>query len=334
MASELAWPGALARAHARFRRTGADLPFGDPCGYHGTALEGYFWRLAVPEQDAVIIVMASVNRDRAGRSWGTVGLAAHPGVPAHMVAADSATGTRRGIGVALHHAGRRLFHASDTELDIDLAPGMRLQASIRDAVPWRRRSLGGVGIAHLVPGLSQYWHPYTLGARVTGDAVLAGRRVALDGGVLYAEKNWGPGGFPSQWWWGQSHTFGDPEVCAAFAGGRVGLGRLRMTATAVVARVGSRVLSAVHPLPPVRAELGRGRWLIGARTARHSILIEGDANGTRPHRLPIPVADARQQVPGAAAQHLAARMELTVRRGPRLVYRGESSLAGLERGGA
>ena len=30
---------------ALYRRTGADLPFADPRGYHGVAMEGYFWRL-------------------------------------------------------------------------------------------------------------------------------------------------------------------------------------------------------------------------------------------------------------------------------------------------
>ena len=28
-----------------YRRTGADLPFGDPRGHHGVPMEGYFWRL-------------------------------------------------------------------------------------------------------------------------------------------------------------------------------------------------------------------------------------------------------------------------------------------------
>ncbi len=33
-------PGLL----ARYRRTGADVPFGNPLAAHGVAMEGYFWR--------------------------------------------------------------------------------------------------------------------------------------------------------------------------------------------------------------------------------------------------------------------------------------------------
>ena len=43
----------------------------------------------------------------------------------------------------------------------------------------------------------------------------------LDGWQVYGEKNWGKGGFPESWWWGQAHGFDEPSVCVAFAGGQV-----------------------------------------------------------------------------------------------------------------
>src|SRR3954470_22011090 len=73
-----------------YRRTGADLPFGDPRRPHGVAMEGWFWRITAAEQGVVVVVLGGVNRDRDGRAWGTVGLAAHPGGLTRAVAIDDA----------------------------------------------------------------------------------------------------------------------------------------------------------------------------------------------------------------------------------------------------
>jgi hypothetical protein len=53
-----------------------------------------------------------------------------------------------------------------------------------------------------------------------------------------------------------------------------------------------------------------------------------------PHRLPVPIPTERRHAPEVAVQHLSASLALTVRSGRRIVFRGESALAGLERGGA
>lgn len=316
----------------RYRRSGADPPFGDPCGSHGTALEGYFWRITEPRSKSVVIVMASVNRDRAGTQWGTAALAAHPGVPVRTTLADGAIGVTRGIGVTIADRGRVLLRASASTLEVDLDEDTRLRAQISAAVPWRRRALGGIGVGHVVPGLSQYWHPHLLGGHVAGTAVIGGRAIELDGASVYAEKNWSPSGFPTEWWWGQAQAFSDPDVCVAFAGGHVGRGRVAVKATAVVARIGEEIIAAAQPLQPIRIAVTDGRWSLLARTARHTITLEGEANGSDPHALPIPLAADRRQLPAAASQHLAARVQLTVRRGRRVCFSGVSELAGLERG--
>jgi hypothetical protein len=59
--------------------------------------------------------------------------------------------------------------------------------------------------------------------------------------------------------------------------------------------------------------------------------LEGDAAGTPPHVLEVPAPDERLTDP-RSSQHLAARMALTVRRGRRTVFAGESPLAGFELG--
>ena len=73
-------------------------------------------------------------------------------------------------------------------------------------------------------------------------------------------------------------------------------------------------------------------WRLVARTPRFEIALEGRANGTPPHALPIPLAAQRRNLEGAAAQYLASELRVVVRRGRRVVFRAASALAGLERG--
>jgi hypothetical protein len=311
-----------------YRRTGADLPFGDPRRPHGVAMEGWFWRLTAPASGDVVIVLAAVNRDAAGRAWGTVGLAAHPGgysraLVTQEAVADDGGGLRIGEAlVATADAVRA--DVGDASLEVTLeAPGR-----------WPRRAFGALGPAQAIPGLSQYWHPWLLRARVRGEAVVAGRRVALDGAVAYAEKNWSNGGFPRTWWWGQAHGFAaDPDACVAFAGGRAGVGPLRVTATSLVVSAGARLHSLVRPLRPLAVTVGASTWSLRGRTlAGAEVTVEGHANGTPPHLLPVPVPAQRRHEEGAAAQHLAGELEVRVRRRGRTLFAGTSSLAGLERG--
>jgi hypothetical protein len=231
-------PGRPVGAHqratmlTRYRGTGADLPFMDPCGYHGVAMEGYFWRLTHVASRTVIVVLAGVNRDGGGDTWGTVGIAGHPGGFSRSLAVDEASGAPRGVGVWAGEGDRTAIRADERSLTVDLGAGARLDARFQDAVGWPRGgAFGGIGPAQAIPGLSQYWHPYMLGGRVTGRARLGDREVDLDGATVYAEKNWGRGGFPPAWWWGQAHGFEREDVCVAFAGGRAGLGPIQVLST-------------------------------------------------------------------------------------------------------
>jgi hypothetical protein len=241
-------------------------------------------------------------------------------------------------GVVAERDGSRLriggaLTASADAVRADLGDGV-LDVTFEAPARWPRRAFGALGVAHAIPGLSQYWHPWLLRARVRGSAVVAGRRVELDGGVAYGEKNWSNGGFPRTWWWGQAHGFGaDPEACVAFAGGRAGVGPLRVTATSLVVSAGGRLHSIVRPLRPLAVTVGASTWSLRGRTlAGAEVTVEGHANGTPPHLLPVPVPAQRRHEEGAAAQHLAGELEVRVRRRGRTLFAGTSSLAGLERG--
>ena len=92
----------------------------------------------------------------------------------------------------------------------------------------------------------------------------ATRSGQLDGAQVYAEKNWGKGGFPDAWWWGQAQGFDDPGVCVAFAGGLVNVGPVRTTVTALVVLLpdGTLVRLGDPVVSPVRAEVTDEHWLV------------------------------------------------------------------------
>jgi hypothetical protein len=317
-----------------YRRTGADLPFGDLRRPHGVAMEGWFWRITAPASGSVAIVLAALNRDAAGRTWGTVGLAAHPGGFARAVVVGD-------VGPGADRDGGRLrigdaLEATPHGVRVDLGEDARLEVALDAPARWPRRAFGALGAAQAIPGLSQYWHPWLLHARVHGHAVAGGRPLALDGAVAYAEKNWSNGGFPETWWWGQAHAFGaDPEACVAFAGGLAGVGGLRVVATSLVVSAGGELVRLVRPLQPLRVDVGDHGWRLRGRTAGGlAVEVEGHGNGTPPHLLPIPVPAQRRHEEGAAAQHLAGELRVRLRRRARVVFEGTSALAGLERGRA
>jgi hypothetical protein len=309
---------------AAYRATGADPPFGDPRGYHGVGMEGHFWRFTQPRSGAVVIVILAISRDAQGRPWAMASLAAHPGGAVRSATLQDAWAAPRGLALRCGDA----FAADERSLRLDLGPESRLEVSFSEPLPWPRRAFGALGPAHAVPGLSQYWHPWLLRARVSGSARVGDDTIDLDGAVAYAEKNWGAGGMPPAWWWGQAHGFDRPDVCVAFAGGRAGLGRVRATATALVVAVGDEVRSVVRPLRPLCVAVDERGW----RLAGAGIEVEAHANGVAPHLLPVPVPHERRRLDDWAPQHLTGSLRVSVRRRGRTLYEGTSQLAGLERG--
>jgi hypothetical protein len=310
-----------------YRRTGADPPWGDPLAPHGVAMEGWFWRITDRSHGRVAVVLCGRCRGPAGE-WTMVGLAAAPGglvrsaiCPPLEVSAD---------GRALTVPGGALTATGD-EVHVALSGDARLDARLSAPARWPRHAYGALGLGHAVPRLGQYWHPHLLGARAEGALRLGGDAWSFDGASGYAEKNWG-NGFPERWWWGQASGLGDDEdACVAFAGGDVRVGPLALSPTAVVVRAGGDLVRLGPPFAIVRADTAGRSLHIRARGPRVSVEIEGDANGSYPHDLPVPVPAERRVVDGAS-QHFTGRLGLTVRSGRRIAFRGESDLAAIERG--
>ncbi len=304
-----------------YRRTGADPPFGDPARAHGVAMEGSYWRFTDVASGRVVVVLCGACRAPDG-PWAVVGVASHPGgFVRWRIVPDCAL------------AGRAV-RAGDV---LDAAPGrlrVRLDGASVDAtwsadVPWpRRRAFGGLGPAQSLPGLGQYWHPLLPLGTAVGGAVLDGAPVPLDGATVYAEKNWGPT-FAGHWWWGQAHGLGGGAACVAFAGGRL----LGQAPTALVVALEDRVLRFAPPLARVVVATAPGRWRVDAAdwAGGCAVSLEAEADPAAAVVLPVPVP-AERRVIMRSAQHLAGRLAITVRRGRRVALRGESELAGLERG--
>ena len=321
--------GAVRSAAERYRASGADLPFGDQLPAHGVAMEGYFWRFTDPATGRAVIALNGVNRGPAG-PWATLGLAAHPNGFLRTVAHPEAHASTTGLGA---FAGQAFAGTADT-LRVDLGPDARVDAVITDPLPWPRARFGGSSVFQAVPALNQYWHPWLLGGTAQGTATVGADTWDLTGWRVYGEKNWGKGGFPDSWWWGQAHGFTDPSACVAFAGGEVTAGPLRTTVTALVVLLpGGRLVRLGDPVvSPVTARVDDERWLLRGRSLRWHVDVEGHGSLGDAHVLPVPLPAEHRNIAGAI-EHLGATLRVRVRRRGRLVWAGESTVAGLEHGG-
>jgi Tocopherol cyclase len=310
-----------------YRARGADPPFGDPSRFHGAGMEGFFWRLTDAAAGRVVVVLAAISRDAGGAPWGLVALAAHPGGLVRSLTTAQAWGDPAGPGLRLGE----VLSADDAGLRADLGPGARVEAAFERHVRWPGGAWGAMGAAQAIPGLSQYWHPHLLGAAVRGGAQIGAATWDLARARAYAEKNWGAGGLPDTWWWGQAHGFAREDVSVAFAGGPARAGRLHATGTALVVAAGDEVLRLVRPPAPLAVTVDERGWRLRGRTLRHSVEIEAHARG-EPHLLPVPVPLERRALQATSPQHLAGTLRVAVRRRGRPVLDETSALAGLERG--
>ncbi|MEO7588661.1 MAG: tocopherol cyclase family protein [Arachnia sp.] len=315
-----------------YRASGADLAFGRPERAHGVAMEGYFWRITDPESQRVVIALIGVQTDDTGR-WALAGLGASDGFWRHAVipTADARPGDL-GARAAGPDAS---FFGTHERVVVDLGEDARLDVRLDGLTRWPTgRPFGGSSWFQMIPGLNQYWHPWLLGGRASGTAIIGDSRWDFTDAQVYGEKNWGRAGFPDSWWWGQAHGFADTDACVAFAGGDVVAGPLRTEVTALVVRLpDGKILRLGNPVTsPVRADVGDEYWRLEGRSRGWSVSVDADAPLSAAHVLPVPLVGERRAVPGAI-EHLAGRLQIRVSHRGRLVWEGESRLAGLEHGG-
>jgi tocopherol cyclase len=308
-----------------YRRTGADVPFGDPLPSHGTEMEGWFWRLTDPAEGRVVVALCSANRHPEGE-WSTAAIALHPGGIVRSAAIDGVRADRTRFSVQADSGGdlidarREGLRMVLGDTDVDL--------TFTDPYEWPK-AFGGGGVFSSVPFLNQYWHPYRLGGKASGTVTHGDQRWTFTDATLYCERNWGAG-FPLRWWWGQAHDFGDADVSVASSGGLLELGPLKRYVTGVVVRLEDRVLR-ITPPALVSSKCDVEHWHIDARTARYRVELEGEGTPDGPHVLPVPLPGERRNI-DTDYEYLAGTLHCRVREWGRTIFEGTSMLAGLEIG--
>lgn len=308
-----------------YRRTGADVPFGNPLPSHGTEMEGWFWRVSDEASGRALIALCSVNRHPDG-DWSTAAVAVHPGLVVNAGALRGARATDTPFSVTAGDDTGRFTVGTDA-IRFELGD-LSLSMDIRQPITWPK-AFGGGGIFSAIPFLNQYWHPYYLGGKASGTVQYGDQSWTFTDAKLYAERNWGAG-FPLRWWWGQAHDFGADDVCVAFSGGLLSLGPIARDVNGIVVRIGEKVIRMTPPVL-VRSEIGDNTWLLRGRSARYDIELEGDGRHLPPHVLPVPLPGERRNI-DTDFEHLGGRLRCTVRERGRLLFDGTSELAGLEVG--
>lgn len=317
----------------RYRGTGADPLFGFPVRAHsGVAMEGYFWRITDPDTGRVLIALCGANRGPQGQ-WATVGLASWPNGFLRTGAFDGAWTDPKRLGVC-GGTEDRVFEGDERRLRVDLGPDARLDLTFDELVPWPRRSPGGSSVFHMIPGLNQYWHPWLLGGKASGTAVLGDTVMQFAGAEVYGEKNWGREGFPEAWWWGQAQGFADTGACVAFAGGLVTAGPMKVEVTGLVVRLpDGRVFRLGNPVvSPVRTTSGDEWWRLSGRGYGWRVEVEASAPLDQAFVLPVPLPSEHRNVAGDL-EHLVGDLTVRVWRFGREVWAGTTALAALEHGG-
>lgn len=299
-------------------------------------MEGYFWRITDPETGRVLIALCGANVGPRGR-WSTIGLAASPIGFLRTKAADGAWTDARQLGVrgGFGESGDApAFEADRRRLKVDLGAGARLDIAIHNLIPWPRRTVGGSSVFQMVPGLNQYWHPWLLGGKASGTAILGDTTWEFRNADVYAEKNWGREGFPESWWWGQAQGFAEPGACVAFAGGVVTTGRMQVEVTGLVVRLpDGRVIRLGNPVvSPVRTRTSDEHWCLMGRGFGWRIDVAATAPREQAYVLPVPLPSEHRNVAGDL-EHLAGDLVVRVSRFGRRVWTGTTTFAALEHGG-
>ena len=318
--------GIRGRLLSAYRRTGADVPGGDPLPSHGAEMEGWFWRVTDAASERVVVVLCGVNRHAAG-DWATVAVALHPGGVVRSAALDDAHADQTQFALRAGTRTEACLEATSDRLVVTLED-VHVDLRFADPFSWPK-AFGGGGVFSAVPFLNQYWHPYRLGGAAAGVVEHGNDSWSVERSRLYCERNWGAG-FPDRWWWGQAHDFDGEDASVAFSGGTLRLGPIEREVAGIVVRLGERVLRLTPPLP-VKSDVTADRWCVSGRSPRYRIDIEGDGAGLEPHVLPVPLPAERRNV-ATDFEHLAGRLHCVVRERGHVVFDGTSTLAGLEIG--
>ena len=273
------------------------------------ALDGWFWRFTWPDGRAAIVLCGVCP------GWALVGVAQQPGRAGARRSSTTRAPTGRGVRIGTAFAGDAAPRAASTGVDAHLHDVVRVAAPVARHRPGRPSAVPAPVLAaaraagarrgrrrRLGPRRRDRVRGAQLGRRLPARVVVGrGARLRRRPGDRRVRRR--PGARP-----------------AARDRGR----RARRRPARPPRRAGARG----------RARRRRARPLGAARPlAAAPVEIEAAADPAAAHVLDVPVPAERRTLPWSH-QHLAGRLRVRVTRRGRLLYEGESALAGLELGRA
>ena len=191
------------------------------------------------------------------------------------------------------------------ELRVRMGDDAWVDARLRPRVTWPRRALGGLGPGQLFPDSR------STGIRCCSRRRSRARRASAAGacGSRALARMWrrtGAPGSPGAGGGAQADAFPDPDVGVAFAGGRLPMLGVSAAPTAVVVRLGERVLRLVPPLARAQARVNAQSWHVQVRSPRYRLELEGETAGdgapaARPRRVGATCRDALSAGAGGPA---------------------------------
>ncbi len=305
---------------------------------HGRYFEGWYFKLVSSDRSTALAVIPGVAWDERGPTDGhgfvqvIDGRTTQSAFVSYPLAECSFSRRRFDVRV-----GPNRFSLSGLHLDIDdrqLRLQGRLEFSEPVPYPVRLLSPGVMGPYTFVPfmecyhGLVSMHHALKGAADVAwGDSGDPGRRVAMDGGSGYIEKDWGRS-FPSSWVWLQSNHFDGQKAGFMLSVARIPWIRRHFTGFMAVVWVDGRF----HTF----ATYTGARLTAIAQTAEHlEVEIEGNAHRLRVRAHRARHGTLRAPVEGRMERRIAESMDaivevsLRTRRGTPL-FEGVGRMGGLE----
>ena len=293
---------------AAYRRTGADLPFGDP--------------LARPRRRARGLLLADdrpggrPRRDRRSaaspRGRTARGRLVDARRPPGRRAAHRA-GARRGRRprTAWACAPARRSRGDAERLRVDLGAGARLDVALHE-----RRALAAAGVRRARPRAGGPGARRSTGIRTCSARGWRGHGDARAAGPSAwtarppTPRRTGARRSPEHWWWGQAHGVRRPGAVRRLRRrARCGCAGVAAAPTAVVVVAPatscsrSRRRSRARSRPP-----GPSGWRVRARSARHRVELEGDAGTAGTLALPVPLPGGARGTELRSRQGLAGRL--------------------------
>ena len=195
------------------------IAFLNPDRYHGHAIqksffEGWYFKIASADRKAAMAIIPGTFMSKAGDNrFAFVMVLDSQGEKVHFARypIDAFSASNRQFDITI---GANRFTKEHIQLDLS-GEGIPVKGKIQlhDLVSWpvTLRSPGIMGWYGYVPFMECFHGVVSMDHSLDGTLDIEGRKVILNGGRGYTEKDWGRA-FPSSWIWTQCNHFETPGI--------------------------------------------------------------------------------------------------------------------------